>query len=181
MNFIFKISFIKFSCGNYGLKLINRYNNFDYSLFKNSKSMYKTILVKLQDYEKNNKGIKKVIHGDPVFTNIIINKYDKIKFIDMRGKVGDKLTLCGDWLYDWGKIYQSIIGYDEILMSKFITSNYKETIIDIFKNYFINTFSEEDFENLKLITKSLIFTLIPLHNNEKCKQYYDLLFSKYLN
>ena len=32
----------------------------------------------------------------------------------MRGKVGDKLTICGDWLYDWAKIYQSIIGYDEI-------------------------------------------------------------------
>jgi len=22
----------------------------------------------------------------------------------MRGKVGDKLTICGDWLYDWAKI-----------------------------------------------------------------------------
>ena len=38
----------------------------------------------------------------------------------MRGKVGDKLTIYGDWLYDWAKIYQSIIGYDEILLSKII-------------------------------------------------------------
>jgi len=35
--------------------------------------------------------------------------------------------------------------------------------------------------NLKIITKSLIFTLIPLHNNEKCIKYYNLLFSEYLN
>lgn len=165
---------------NYSSKLINRYENFDYSLFKNSKNMYESILVRLQDYEKNNKGIKKLIHGDPVFTNIIINKYSKIKFIDMRGKIGNKLTIYGDWLYDWAKIYQSIIGYDEILLSIYVVNNYKENIIDIFKEYFFNKFSEEDFENLKIITKSLIFTLIPLHNNKKCIQYYNLLFSKHL-
>lgn len=165
---------------NYASKLTNRYENFDYSSFKNSKSMYESIFVKLQEYEKNDQGRKTIIHGDPVFTNIIINKYGKIKFIDMRGKIGDTLTICGDWLYDWAKIYQSIIGYDEILLSKSIESKYKENMIDVFKNYFIDRFSEEDFENLKVITKSLIFTLIPLHNNEKCIQYYNLLFSIHL-
>jgi len=165
---------------NYSSKLINRYKNFDFSKFENSKPIYESLLVKLQYYEKNNLGKKKVIHGDPVFTNIIINTYGKIKFIDMRGKVGDKLTIYGDWLYDWAKIYQSIIGYDEILLSKIIDSNYKENIIYIFKKYFIDKFSEKDFDNLKIITKSLLFTLIPLHNNEKCIKYYKLLFSEYL-
>jgi len=165
---------------NYASKLINRYKSFDYSIFENSESIYESILVKLQCYEKNNLGKKKVIHGDPIFTNIIINIYGKIKFIDMRGKVGDKLTICGDWLYDWAKIYQSIIGYDKILLSKIIDTDYKKNIISIFKNYFIDKFSEKDFENLKIITKSLIFTLIPLHNNEKCTKYYKLLFSEYL-
>ena len=166
---------------NYASKLINRYNNFDYSPFNNSEQVYESILEKLQYYENNNFGKKKVIHGDPVFTNIMINKYGKIKFIDMRGKIGDELTIYGDWLYDWAKIYQSIIGYDEILLSKIIDSNYKENIINHFKIYFIEKFSEEDFENLKIITKSLIFTLIPLHNNKKCIKYYNLLFSSYLN
>ena len=165
---------------NYASKLINRYKHFDYSIFENSKPIYESILVKLQYYENNNLGKKKVIHGDPVFTNILINDYGKIKFIDMRGKVGEKLTICGDWLYDWAKIYQSLIGYDEILLSKFVDINYKEKIIYIFKNYFIDKFSEQDFENMKIITKSLLFTLIPLHNNEKCTKYYKLLFSEYL-
>lgn len=165
---------------NYASKLTNRYQHYDYSLFENSKNIYETLLVKLQDYETNNKGRKTIIHGDPVFTNIILNKYGKIKFIDMRGKVGDKLTIYGDWLYDWAKIYQSIIGYDEILLSKFVGNKYKEHIIDVFKNYFINRFSEDDFDNLKIITKSLLFTLLPLHNNAKCIQYYNLLFSIYL-
>lgn len=165
---------------NYASKLIHRYENNDYSLYKNSKSIYESILVQLQEYEKHNKGKKRIIHGDPVFTNIIINNYGKIKFIDMRGKVGDKLTIYGDWLYDWAKIYQSIIGYDEVLLSKCIDKKYKQRIIDVFNKYFIAISSNEDFDNLKLITKSLIFTLIPLHNNEKCIEYYNLLFSEYL-
>ena len=147
---------------------------------KNSKSIYKLLLLKLKDYEKNKNGIKTIIHGDPVFTNIIINNYSKIKFIDMRGKLGDTLTIYGDLLYDWAKIYQSLIGYDEILLSKNIDNEYKENMINIFKKYFIDKYSEKDFENLKLITKSLLFTLIPLHNNVKCSKYYKLLFSKYL-
>ena len=165
---------------NYASKIINRFDNYDYSIFQNSKRTYQTILVKLQDYEKNNLGRKTLIHGDPVFTNIIINNYGKIKFIDMRGKVGDNLTIYGDWLYDWAKIYQSLIGYDEILLSKTVNHKYKENMIDIFKKYFIDKYSEKDFDNLKLITQSLIFTLIPLHNNNKCIKYYNLIFSEYL-
>ncbi|NBO72524.1 hypothetical protein EBV26_18905, partial [bacterium] len=166
---------------NYASKLTQRYENYDYSLYHNSKHIYESILKKLQDYERANKGIKKIIHGDPVFTNIIINSYGKIKFIDMRGRVGDVLTIYGDWLYDWAKIYQSIIGYDEILLSKSVNKTYKTHIITIFKKYFLTIASNEDFNHLKLITKSLIFTLIPLHHNEKCVDYYNLLFSEYLH
>ena len=36
----------------------------------------------------------------------------------MRGKIDNKLSLKGDWLYDWAKIYQSLIGYDKILQSQ---------------------------------------------------------------
>ena len=83
-------------------------------------------------------------------------------------------------MYDWAKIYQSLIGYDEILLSKVINVKYKENIIEIFKNYFISKFTELDFENVKIITKSLIFSLIPLHNNDKCMRFYKLLSSIYL-
>mgnify|MGYP003654423781 CR=1 FL=1 len=165
---------------NYTYKLIKRYTEYDYSSFKNSEIIYNELYIKLTDYENNNNGIKKVIHGDPVFTNILINNSDKIKFIDMRGKQGDILTIYGDWLYDWAKIYQSLIGYDEILLSKKINEEYKNKMINCFKNYFIDKHSEKDFQNLKTITKSLLFTLIPLHHNEKCVEYYNLIFSNYL-
>ena len=108
-------------------------------------------------------------------TNIIINNFDKIKFIDMRGKQGDILTIYGDWLYDWAKLYQSILGYDKILLEKEISLNYEENMKNTFEEYFLELFSEKDLENMKMITKSLIFTLIPLHDNEKCFRYYELI------
>ena len=161
---------------NYCNKLNNRYSNFDYSMFKNSDIIYNKIYSKLKEYEINNKGIKTVIHGDSVMTNILINKFGKIKFIDMRGKIGNNLSIYGDSLYDWAKLYQSLIGYDSILQDKLIDSTYKNKLIQIFENKFIENYSIEYLEYLKYITASLLFTLIPLHNNEKCNKYYELIF-----
>ena len=160
---------------NYSEKLKKRYENYDYSQFENSNIIYEKLIEKLKLYESQQLGRKKVIHGDPVLTNILINQFGKIKLIDMRGKQGNKLTIFGDWLYDWAKLYQSLIGYDEILENKLINLNYKKKLIDFFKNRFIKKYSEKDFENLKLITNSLLFTLIPLHDNDKCIDYYKLI------
>ena len=161
---------------NYCFKLKERYQNYDYSRFDNSKDVYEDLLNELSLYEKDDKGKLTVIHGDTVLTNIIINKYEKIKFIDMRGKVGDVLTIFGDWLYDWAKLYQSLIGYDTILQEKKISEKYETEMINYFKEYFLKLFSENDFNNLVLITKSLLFTLIPLHDNDKCQDFYNLIF-----
>ncbi len=161
---------------NYCNKLSKRYESYNYDKFPNSKQVYQQLYNSLENYSNKKLGIKTVIHGDPVFTNIFINQYEKIKFIDMRGKQGENLSIYGDWIYDWSKIYQSLIGYDEILLSKNISSQYKINMINIFKNYFLTKYDSNDFENLKIITKTLLFTLIPLHNNEKCIKYYNLIF-----
>lgn len=160
---------------NYSKKLKERYESYNYNKFENSFNIYQDLKKKLDFYENNNKGKLSVIHGDPVMTNIIVNNYEKIKFIDMRGKLDNKLTIYGDWLYDWAKIYQSLIGYDKILLNKNISEEYEKDIILTFENYFINHFSKEYFDDLKLITKSLLFTLIPLHDNDKCYKYYQLI------
>ena len=160
---------------NYSLKLINRYKNYNYTKFNNHQQIYQSILDSLNHYENNNLGTLKCIHGDPVLTNILLNKHDKIKFIDMRGKVGNTLTIYGDWLYDWSKLYQSLIGYDKILMEKNIDLNYEKNLILFFENYFIKLYSQNDLINLKIITKSLLFTLIPLHDNDKCQLYFNLI------
>lgn len=160
---------------NYCSKMKSRFEKYDYSKFPNYKTIYNEIYSKLKDYENNHKGKLTCIHGDPVMTNILINSHGKIKFIDMRGKLGDVLTIYGDWLYDWAKLYQSLIGYDKILQNKEITKEYENKMITKFKQYFISNYSQEDFENLRWIAKSLLFTLIPLHNNEKCIKYFNFI------
>jgi hypothetical protein len=144
-------------------------------LYPDSTQLYEKLYKELENYEMKNKGNIVCIHGDTVFTNILINQYEKIKFIDMRGKQDNICTLYEDSLYDWAKLYQSLIGYDEILMDKEINKKYKSQMINHFKKIFLESYTEEDLANVKFITKSLLFTLIPLHNNDKCIQYYNLI------
>jgi hypothetical protein len=99
----------------------------------------------------------------------------------MKGKMGSELTIYGDWLYDWAKLYQSLIGYDNILLNKEINIEYQKSIIEFFKDNFISLYSENDFQNLKMITKSLLFSLIPLHDNNNCQQFYNLIYHSFLN
>ena len=168
---------------NYSNKLRDRYTKHRdiYDKFPSSSQTYTQLIKSLQDYESEDMGTCCVIHGDPVFTNILINKYDKIKFIDMRGKL-DKLSILGDNLYDFAKVYQSLIGYDSILLEKQenMLMEYCDKMIDVFKNWFIEEYSVKRFNWLKIITRSLVFSLVPIHypeNPEKCAKFYRLLES----
>lgn len=160
---------------NYYNKLVERYKNYNYSKFPNSEQVYNTLCKYFQDYEANNLGSIGVIHGDPVFSNIMMTKDYKLKFIDMRGKIGNVCTIYGDKYYDYAKIYQSLIGYDEILLDKTVNNDYKTKLINTFESYITTKFSKQVLEQVKMITKSLLFTLIPLHNNSKCSKYYSLI------
>jgi aminoglycoside phosphotransferase len=166
---------------NYKSKVQQRYDENDYTDYPKSKEVYNYIIYELEQYENKDKGKQVTIHGDPVLTNIIINNLGKIKFIDMKGIQGDDLTITGDWLYDWAKLYQSLIGYDEILLNTRISNSYKKKIIDRFYTKFLEIGTEEDWNNMKLICKSLLFSLIPLHScRDKKNKYYNLIDSIYL-
>lgn len=119
-------------------------------------------------------GRRVVIHGDAVLTNILINQFDKIKFIDMRGQLGGHKSITGDWLYDWGKLYQSLYGYDEIVMDRPISSQYKNGMLDCFEKVFVENHGKDAFKRMKMVTSMLLFSLIPLHHNNKCCRYYEL-------
>jgi hypothetical protein len=89
----------------------------------------------------------------------------------MRGMNGDEHTPYGFDLYDYAKIYQSIVGYDEILMDKRMKISYKELI----KQHFESQFNQEILNKIKIITISLLFSLIPLHNEvDKYEKYIKL-------
>jgi len=61
--------------------------------------------------------VARIIHGDCWFANIILTPSNELRFVDMRGLVGQRLTLCGDPTYDWAKILQSVLGFDELVFS----------------------------------------------------------------
>ena len=62
----------------------------------------------------------------------------------MRGKLGNNLSIMGDKFYDYGKIYQSLTGYEEILGNKQVSSTYKENLIKHFESHF----SEEELKKI---------------------------------
>ena len=151
-------------------KIRDRYKNYDYSKFHNSQETYDKIIDFIKNLYTQNFNIT-MIHGDPVFTNVIINSQNELKMIDMRGKVGDLYTVGGDPIYDLSKIYQSLVGYDFVINNTPISIDAR--LLDYFEKW-INKQYSLDIETVKKYTASLYFTLIPLHNDEKCQQYYQM-------
>ncbi len=152
---------------DYNEKLLKRFSEFDYSKYgvedKDLNEVYENV--------KNIKGELKIISGDLVFSNIILCNTGNLKLIDVKGKLGEELSLYGDPFYDYSKIYQSMIGYDEILLEKEIDFSYKLNLIQ----HFESKFSKKDLCKIKKITKSLFYSLIPLHDEfHKQKKYLDL-------
>jgi capsule biosynthesis phosphatase len=160
---------------NYNRKLNNRIKDFDFSKYDGFDVLINELNNYFDNYKSENKAIIGVTHGDPVFTNILINNFDNLQFIDMRGKVGDELTIYGDVLYDYAKIFQSIIGYDFILMDKPFDDEYINNNKKVFEQYILNKFNESVLTDIKWITKNLLISLIPIHNNDKCDKFYNLI------
>lgn len=60
-----------------------------------------------------------LIHGDPTFSNTLVDDRLCVWFIDPRGSFGST-KLWGDAAYDWAKFYYSAVGnYDSINRKKF--------------------------------------------------------------
>lgn len=155
---------------NYSKKLHQRITKYPELYTKyNIVDLFIKIKNQLQEYENNKEGLIGVIHGDPVFTNIFETPTG-IKFIDMRGKQGDELTIYGDVYYDLAKIYQSLIGYDNILNGIEIDDKYRSELV----TYFESLVDKKILEKIKLITASLLISMLPLHNDDEIK------FNKYI-
>lgn len=59
------------------------------------------------------------IHGDPTFSNMLVDRKDQAWLIDPRGSFG-KVKVYGDARYDWAKLYYSVAGdYDAFNRRKF--------------------------------------------------------------
>lgn len=87
----------------------------------------------------------------------------------MRGSLGDNLTTKGDILYDLSKVYQSLCGYDFLLLEKDINHRQEEVLAglrDIFwdcSNANYEAMSETLVRDVKALTASHFFGIVPLH------------------
>lgn len=138
---------------NYFKKLADRFAIKEHYPFNDSEKIYGEIIEGLESHYSP--VLSQFIHGDFWFSNILMTYDDNYKLIDMKGQVDGILSTQGDIYYDYGKLYQSIIGYDLILNDCQINHTYVEKT----KKYFLEKCSEAglDLHYLKYVTKSLIF------------------------
>jgi len=158
---------------NFSKKFISRLSEYDFQRLGITTEEVTLIESKLSSIEKE--GFKRVmVHGDAVFGNIILTNSNQLKFVDVRGILDEVETCFGHKLYDLAKVYQSLIGYDEILLDKKIKISYKSKMI----KHFENKFDTETLDKIKIITSSLLLSMLPLHNEtEKFEKYVKLVKS----
>lgn len=171
---------------NYGSKLRFRYTQHAdkyAALGPLAAELFNRLNEFLDTYEAEEKGVHaQVIHGDPVFSNAILSRDEKlVSFIDVRCQLNNTLTPEGDIHYDLAKVLQSLVGYDHIL---FMSANNHTmspdlplldeadtTLLTELQDIFWE-FLETQYEvrlhkkTLLRITASLFFSLIPLHKPE---------------
>lgn len=146
---------------NYSKKFVSRTKNITYK--KKQISLINDYLV---NYEKNNKGKIGVIHGDPVLSNIIKKHNNDLIFLDPRGSLGNEFSIYGDRNYDYAKIYQSLTGYENIVLEKKIDQKYLKELQNHFVKLLIENKKIRNIQLLKYLTSSLYFSLISLHDKK---------------
>jgi capsule biosynthesis phosphatase len=187
---------------NYSTKIISRYNQYIdvynsidehfkecfQSSMMSSEELRDSITMYLDEYETSQRGQHTpVIHGDPVFSNVLLTSDGRVVFLDMRGALGTQSSLEGDLYYDLAKIYQSITGYDFILLNKFhlLSTSTVETYLSQLTKTFEDFIAKEypnaaNLTDLKMITAQLYFSLIPLHDSFQYQvQFYELAAKLY--
>jgi len=166
---------------NYADKVKRRFNEFQ-PLYRNlSKECVKThdvVVQLLQEYEQSNRGdLRSYVHGDPVFSNCMISG-KSVYFFDMNGKQGTFLTTKGDCTYDLAKVLQSLWGYDYIILDTILDERDETMLQELREQYFTHVskqYTNISKKDVEIICASLLFSLIPLHENtEHHIRFYEL-------
>jgi len=190
---------------NYAQKVRSRFQKhwqLYYELFgeRRTLSVYRDVLRHLAEFEGQDRALRSpCIHGDPVFSNIldVVVVADPelgggahrrprrgVILLDMRGKIGSKLTVQGDAHYDLAKLLQCLYGYDFVLQGcREIKPQDKSYLARLREQYFAfvkKHYSSVRKSDLLWITASHYFSLVPLHS-ERSKQelYLKLCFEVY--
>ena len=136
-------------------------------------AMYKIIVAKLEEHVQSKQfHMVSCIHGDPVFSNILIDDKGHCHFIDMRGILDGQCTTSGDLLYDLSKVYQSVLGYDEIILdldqSEGFDMNieaYHEELKASYWEFVKSNYPHINHDMIPYLTAAHYFCIVPLHIN----------------
>jgi len=139
---------------NYIHKLEHRFTDKNTYSFTDVEKYQTQCINGLKEYMNTEPTIVHYIHGDFWFSNIMLDFKNNIKLIDMKGRLESTLTMGGDPMYDYAKLYQSILGYDIMLYNDSISDEYKNKI----KQYFFDEILIRNINegHLKAITFALI-------------------------
>ena len=148
-----------------------RISGYDYSKYENGTDVAKRVLGIISEYTISRDITPCVVHGDPVFSNILYDRQENIKFIDMRGKLDTTFTVLGDPIYDLAKVYQSLMGYDFILNDRRVVRNTE--LLECFEEHVMMNYSTT-LDTIKKLAGCLYVSLIPLHDNQKCSTYLEI-------
>jgi len=140
------------------------------NLLPDAESLFAKIQDALASYQTEERWhYSNVIHGDPVFSNVLMTDEGRIYLLDMRGEVGKSLTLQGDVLYDLSKIYQSLLGYDFILLGIPLQERDAEILEELrntFRAFVAEHYRGVSFLDVIKLTASHYFGIVPLHVNQ---------------
>ena len=133
--------------------------------------MYEKIAAELESYAREKRfSYSHVIHGDPVFSNVLLNDDGHVFLLDMRGELGSTLTLQGDALYDLSKVYQSLLGYDYILLSQPLLERDGELLEELrhaFRRFVSDHYPAVRMADITRLTAQHYFGIVPLHQNQQ--------------
>lgn len=166
---------------NYVKKLQQRFEKHAFQYFtlggSETQQDYEAIKTYLQNYEDEDRAYHaKLLHGDPVFTNVLLatdGKGSPIKLLDMRGLLGPTLALRGDAHYDLSKVYQCLLGYDFWLHHQKMTerdSDFLSGLRAVFWDFVAFNYPQIRQDDIKMVTASLYFSMIPLHDSDHSKR-----------
>uniref|UniRef100_A0A7S2NU04 Aminoglycoside phosphotransferase domain-containing protein n=1 Tax=Zooxanthella nutricula TaxID=1333877 RepID=A0A7S2NU04_9DINO len=161
-------------CSNYATKVRKRvakyrelYRELGNEAGLDTDRMAKVVVGFLQEFEESGRAKHAFyIHGDPVFSNILRTPDDEVVFIDMRGELGSRLTTQGDVHYDLSKVYQSLCGYDFMLLDQLLDETSSEIFDGLRAAFWEDVrrlYPDVSHRDVRLHTAAHFFAIVPLH------------------
>jgi len=159
---------------NYAPKLSGRHERL--RTIPGTEECYRVLVTRADEYQASGRGREAVIHGDPVFTNVLLNNAGKVVLLDPRGHLNGQPTLRGDVNYDLAKVYQSLAGYDAILLGRDSLPG-TDQLLAHYEEWLKHVVGADGLDDIRWITASLYLSLLPLHETrlhgaflERCLQ-----------